>query len=299
MKGFITVIDFEGTSINQAPRATEIGLVALDENFNEVASFESIIKPPITAQASALAFSHLTQKQIKSAPTFAQLWPAIHPFFNSRLLVAHKKVYEVGVVKREFDDLNIDVMPNFLCTYQWASKILGKESENHQLGTLCSHLGINLTNAHEALADARATAELLKILTSRSDELKRTLDATKSSLVEFKQPQFTSAPVVTRERFVPDADSERTVETAIKRIKSDLLKLVVLTGTPVIGKDGFKDLMAAHGLENRETPPTQGTAFVLRADKGAGMSKIRKAQELGIPVLLESDLPALLGRLNS
>jgi DNA polymerase-3 subunit epsilon len=297
MEGFITVIDFEGTSINQSPRATEIGLVALDENFEEVASFESLVNPPVEAQASSLAFSHLTRKEIKAAPTFIELWPSIHPFLNSRLLVAHNKIYEEGVIKREFEDLGIATIPNFLCTYHWGRRVIGQESENHKLGTLCAHLGVALTNAHEALADARATAEVLKKLVSRSRELKTFIEGAKNSVVEFDHPRMQSKQSVTRFRFINDEESGHRVELAIKRIKTDCLKLVVLTGTPIIGKDGFRELMASQGLENRETPPTMGTAFVLRANKSPGMSKIKTAQKYGVPVLLESDLPALLAQL--
>ena len=297
MKGFITVIDFEGTSRNLSPRATEIGLVALDENLVEVASFESLVRPPVDAYASSLAFAHLSREEVEAAPSFIDLWPSIYPFLNSRLLVAHNKVYEIGVINREFRDLGLSIIPKFLCTLEWSRKVLGRETENHQLGTLCSHLGIKLSNAHEALSDARATGELLRRLASRSEDLQSYLGRVKNSLVEYDLPKTPEIRAVVRERFVADENSERTIELAVKRIKSEHLNLIVLTGTPAIGKAGFKELMASYGLENRETPPTKATAFVLRADKSPGMSKIKTAQKYGVPVLLESDLPALLGRL--
>ena len=74
--------------------------------------------------------------------------------------------------------------------------------------------------------------------------------------------------------------------------------LVVVTGTPDIGKEGFGKLAKAVGLEYRETPPTKGTAFVVQANNAPGMSKIRKAQELNIPVLSEPDALILISKLK-
>ena len=56
LPGKVTVIDFETTSLVD-PRATEIGLVALDDELNEVASFETVIRPPKAASKQSIAFS--------------------------------------------------------------------------------------------------------------------------------------------------------------------------------------------------------------------------------------------------
>ena len=57
-------------------------------------------------------------------------------------------------------------------------------------------------------------------------------------------------------------------------------------------------MMAKVGLVYRETPPTLGTAFVVQANISPGMSKIRKAIELGVPVLSESDALLLVEKLK-
>jgi hypothetical protein len=74
--------------------------------------------------------------------------------------------------------------------------------------------------------------------------------------------------------------------------------LVVVTGTPDEGKEEFRVLMAEVGLEYRETPPTLGTAFVVQANSSPGMSKIRRAIEIGVPVLSESDALLLVEKLK-
>ena len=72
LPGFITAIDFETTSINN-PRATEIGLVALDDDLNPVAKFETLIKPTRSVESRSLLVSRLSLEQINSANPFLAL----------------------------------------------------------------------------------------------------------------------------------------------------------------------------------------------------------------------------------
>ncbi len=85
---------------------------------------------------------------------------------------------------------------------------------------------------------------------------------------------------------------------AFQRVTNLGKKLVVVTGTPDEGKEEFRVVMAGVGLEYRETPPTMGAAFVVQANISPGMSKIRRAIELGVPVLSESDALLLVEKLR-
>ena len=51
-----------------------------------------------------------------------------------------------------------------MCTLELSRKLDPKRAESHRLATLCERYGIPLDNAHDALCDATATAQLLSIL---------------------------------------------------------------------------------------------------------------------------------------
>ena len=294
----IVVLDFEGTSRLASARATEIGLVSLSEKFKILSEFESVVRAPIAADKSALSISRLSRVEISSAPTFAQLWPDISNRFSGKILVAHNKVYETNVLQNELRAISIGQFPPIVCTLEWSRKILGLRVKNHTLPTLCSFFDIDLVNAHEALADAKATAAVLEKLAELSPALVDEIDELKTRVVAYPDLPVNADVVRVRERFQAEKSNENLLAIASQRVIKSRKTLVVVTGTPDEGKEEFRLIMADVGLEYRETPPTLGTAFVVQANISPGMSKIRRAIEIGVPVLSESDALLLVQKLK-
>ena len=294
----IVVLDFEGTSRLASARATEIGLVSLSEKFKILSEFESVVRAPIAADKSALSISRLSRVEISSAPTFAQLWPDISNRFSGKILVAHNKVYETNVLQNELRAISIGQFPPIVCTLEWSRKILGLRVKNHTLPTLCSFFDIDLVNAHEALADAKATAAVLKKLAELSPALVDDMNELKKRVVAYPDLPVNADVVKVRERFQAEKSNENLLAIASQRVIKSRKTLVVVTGTPDAGKEDFRARMAEVGLEYRETPPTLGTAFVVQANISPGMSKIRRAIEIGVPVLSESDALLLVEKLK-
>lgn len=294
----IGVLDFEGTSRLASARATEIGLVTLSEEFEIISEFESVIHSPAEPFKSALSVSRLSRVEISSAPTFGELWPTISSLITGRILVAHNKIYEINVLQNELRDLSIQDLPPFICTMEWSRKILGLKVKNHTLTTLCAYFDIELIQAHEALADAKATSMLLQKLANLSPEMRDEINRLRAETVSYpKLPNYTQI-IKPRERFQAEESNEELITIAFQRVTKLRKTLIVVTGTPDEGKDEFRSLMSKVGLEYRETPPTLGTAFVVQANISPGMSKIRRAIELGVPVLSENDALLLVERLK-
>lgn len=294
----LVVLDFEGTSKLPSARATEIGLVSISESFEILSEFESVIRSPIAPFKSALSVSRLSRAEISSAPTFGQLWPLLIRQLNEKILVSHNKIYEINVLQNELRAISINQLPPFICTLEWSRKILGLKVKNHTLPTLCSYFDIELVQAHEALSDARATAALLHELTKLSPALVDAIDALSSQVVKYQELPINAIEPQARERFNAEESNEDLLASAFQRVTRMRKTLVVVTGTPDEGKEEFRVVMAGVGLEYRETPPTLGAAFVVQANISPGMSKIRRAIELGVPVLSESDALLLVEKLK-
>ena len=294
----LVVLDFEGTSTLSSARATEIGLVELSEEFEIESEFESVISSPVAPFKSALSVSRLSRAEISSAPSFDQLWPLLRSQISGKVLVAHNKIYETNVLQNELRAMSIAQVPPFICTLEWSRKILGLKVKNHTLATVCSYFDIELIQAHEALADARATAALLRELAKLSPALVDEVNRLSAQVVSYPEVSVNSVSTQSRERFQAEVGNEEIIEKAIERVTKFRKTLVVVTGTPDEGKEEFRLVMAKVGLVYRETPPTLGTAFVVQANISPGMSKIRKAIELGVPVLSESDALLLVEKLK-
>ena len=288
LPGFITAIDFETTSITE-PRATEIGLVALDGNLKPVATFESVIKPPRQVAKRALGISRLSMDQINSAKSFSNYWGNIHPFLDNRVLVAHNAVFDMKVLQAELEDLGISKLPPSVCTCLLARKIM-PEAVNHRLGHLCGLLDISL-NAHRALSDAAACGNLLAELSSISSEaVNSEISKARAGSISFSAPsQPPSEPIVRQTVEVPRRNEDQAYETFTEIIASGK-KQVALTGSPKIGKLAFGDLVASIGYFYKETTPgPRHTAFLVKSEADFGERKIRLATVAGVPVLHEDE----------
>ena len=294
----LVVLDFEGTSRLPSARATEIGLVSLSKKLKVISEFESVVQSPIAPDKLALSVARLSRAEISSAPTFAQLWPEISRRLSGKILVAHNKVYETNVLRNELRAISIRQVPPIVCTLEWSRKILGLKVKNYKLPTVCSFFDIDLVHSHEALADAKATAAVLEKLAELSPALVDEMGELMTKVVAYPELPVSTSIAKVRERFQVEKSNEDLLAFAFQRVSKLRKTLVVVTGTPDEGKEEFRVRMAEVGLEYRETPPTLGTAFVVQANISPGMSKIRRAIEIGVPVLSESDALLLVKKLK-
>ena len=283
------VLDFEGTSRTNKAFATEIGLVKLNSSLEPLEEFETVLKPPTTPLKESMAYARLSIGEINSAPKFREIWPQVSEFISGSVLVAHNKVYEIGIMKNELSVLGERKIPPFICTLEWSRKIIGNRLSSHALGRVCSHFDIPLENAHEAIADSRATAVLFRKLMELSPAMVDAAALIAKQVVYFDSGSEEGSELRVRDRFRTTTMNTIEIDRVLHRITTQGKCLVVITGTPDIGKSAFGESLQDIGLEYRETPPTMGTAFVIQANTSPGMSKIRKAQELGVPILSESD----------
>jgi DNA polymerase III epsilon subunit family exonuclease len=160
-KGF-AVIDFEttGFSPQHHHRVIEIGLVHVSPDGVIEREFETVLNP-----GRDLGPTHvhgLRGADVTHAPTFEAIADQLIEHLRGRVLVAHNARFETTFLRAELARLGI-ASPiddaGALCTMKLAkSHIPGAGSK---LADCCSALGIPLEDAHEALADARATALLL------------------------------------------------------------------------------------------------------------------------------------------
>jgi DNA polymerase-3 subunit epsilon len=160
-KGF-AVIDFEttGFSPQHHHRVIEIGLVHVSPDGVVEREFETVLNP-----GRDLGPTHvhgLRGADVKHAPTFEAIADQLIEHLRGRVLVAHNARFETTFLRAELARLGITSPiddADALCTMKLAKTHL--PGAGTKLADCCSALGIPLEDAHEALADARATAILL------------------------------------------------------------------------------------------------------------------------------------------
>ncbi len=285
-----TVLDFETTSRDSSARATEIGIVALDDLLCASSIFESVIKPPVPPMKQSLSYSRLSLDQLDAAPEFVQVWPSIAPYFDQRIVVAHKKEFEQAVISLAFADAGLPPFDlPFVCTLDWSKRILKHQVNGHSLLDVCAYLDIDLLAPHEAKVDAVATAALFKVLYEQSAEMRTHCEELASKTVPIPTPKVPGAKPLIRRRHVALGRPETELQSIAAEIRTNSrIKIVVVTGTLMLSESKFSALVSSAGYEFKESPATAGTAFVVQGYNG-GQSKIKKAIQYGRPVLTEQD----------
>lgn len=156
MSSFVA-IDFE-TANQQRNSACALGLAAGRRGIVEVVrSF--LIRPP----KSRFEFSHihgLHWENVRNAPTFAELWPTLLPWFDdAEFVAAHNARFDRRVLQACCAEYGIRALRlPFICTVELARRQWGIYPT--RLPNVCRRLGISLRH-HEPGSDAKACARIV------------------------------------------------------------------------------------------------------------------------------------------
>jgi DNA polymerase III alpha subunit (gram-positive type) len=173
------VLDFETGGLKpDAHGITEIACCAMDSELNDLAEFNRLVKPheaflydqKALDMSIKMTLAELKEKGEESEVVFNDFLKYIsalkvgankpimsgHNFdkFDSGFLAKWFELFKVDITKYVNTDFTIDTM-------HWA-RLKWLDSPNYKLGTCCQVAGIDLTDAHKALADTRANKELVK-----------------------------------------------------------------------------------------------------------------------------------------
>ncbi|QDS93867.1 DNA polymerase III PolC-type [Roseimaritima multifibrata] len=148
------VVDVETTGFGKGDRVIEIGIVLLDHSLRFVDEYETLIDPE--RDLGPTHVHGITPKMISMAPSFSEVAPAIANRIGDRIIVAHNLIFDERMLGQEFGRLNSIFDPGMgICTLKLTKQ---------RLPAACQMLGVEPPKHHRALADARASAGLLKAL---------------------------------------------------------------------------------------------------------------------------------------
>jgi len=155
-----TAIDFElATAKYNSVCAVGIVEVVNGEIVNE---FYSLVQPPQNKYMWQTSRVHgIKPKHTAAAPTFIELFPIIKDMLDSKHMVAHDELLDRSVLKEtmEFYNLSYEAL-GLPAVWDCTSKIYRSLGfERTKLSICCELMGVEL-KPHDALSDAKATAEL-------------------------------------------------------------------------------------------------------------------------------------------
>jgi DNA polymerase III subunit epsilon len=155
----IVVIDTETTGVFPSDRVVEVALVTLDLDGQIIDEFDTLVDPRRDVGPTWL--HGITASMLRGAPTFEDVCGDLAARLHGAVVAAHNLPFDARMLTGEYERVGVDVeLRRGLDTLALTGA---------RLADACSAYGVRLTGAHAALADARATAELLTELADRCD----------------------------------------------------------------------------------------------------------------------------------
>ncbi len=168
------VVDLEttGGSAQGGSMITEIGAVKVRAG-EVLGEFQTLVNPVQAIPPFIAVLTGITDSMVATAPTIEEALPSFLEFASGCVLVAHNAPFDVGFLKH-FTALQQRPWPRFevVDTAVLARRVVHREeAPNHKLGSLAVLFNASTTPNHRALADARATVDVLHGLLERLGNL--------------------------------------------------------------------------------------------------------------------------------
>ena len=173
------VIDLETTGWSpEAAAITEIAAVRVRGGRRQ-GEFASLVNPGVSVPPNIEDLTGISDWMLAAAPRVAAVLPGLLNFAEGCVLVAHNAPFDVGFLVAACGACGL-AWPGFtvLDTVMLARRVMDPdEVPDCKLGTLAGFFRARTSPNHRALADARATADVLGWLIRRLDHRGvRTLD---------------------------------------------------------------------------------------------------------------------------
>lgn len=179
------VLDLETTGLDPvADRITEVGAVKVrgGEVLGELRTFVHA-SCPIPPQVTAI--TGITDAMVADAPRITTVLEHVLAFLAEGVFVAHNAAFDLAFLRSAataHDGRRLD--PVVVDTARLSRRLLADEVRDHRLATVARHLRAGTAPSHRALADARATVDVLHGLIERAGSLGAT---TVEDLVELSR----------------------------------------------------------------------------------------------------------------
>lgn len=163
------VVDLETTGGTPAGCGiTEIGAVKV-RGGEPLGEFATLVNPDERIPAFITALTGITEAMIAPAPPVASALPAFLEFARCGVLVAHNAPYDIGFLRAACARHGYPwPHPRVLDTAALARRVMiPEEVPNRKLSTLAAYFRTANQPCHRALADARATVDVLHALIGR------------------------------------------------------------------------------------------------------------------------------------
>ena len=167
------VVDLEATSTGSKAKIIQVGIVVIEDG-EIVEQYATDVNPHERLDSHIKELTGLTDKRLAKAPEFSQVAGKIFELVKDGIFVAHNVQFDANLLAEFLFFEGYELRTPRIDTVELA-QIFYPQLEKYNLGILCQELGIPLEQAHSALSDAQATAELFLCMRQKMFQLPKGL----------------------------------------------------------------------------------------------------------------------------
>jgi DNA polymerase-3 subunit epsilon len=162
-------LDTETTGFNPSDEVIDIAII----DSEGAVLLDSLVKPRKAIPNDASAIHGIYDQDLVDAPTWTEIWPDIVEILNGQVLGLYNADFDLRLIEQSSRLNGLGWSPPYTKSFDVMhlfAQFYGDWNEHHQsyswkkLELAGRHLGIELPNAHRALADALLTREVLTAL---------------------------------------------------------------------------------------------------------------------------------------
>jgi DNA polymerase-3 subunit alpha (Gram-positive type) len=154
------VLDIETTGLSKHRHdITEIAAVKY-RGGKKKGEFQSLVNPGGHIPSFITRLTGIDDEMVKDAPHISKVLPGFLDFLGDGVIVAHNATFDYGFIhENSLRHLDKGLENERLCTRKLAYRLL-PDLYSRKLGVVCEHLDIVNEQAHRAMGDVKATAEI-------------------------------------------------------------------------------------------------------------------------------------------
>ena len=159
------VVDCETTGVNpETDRILQLAAIVVNGEGEIVEEFETVVKPesPSDYNHGAEHIHGISAEQVSQGMPLRQALEKLWDISEGNLFTAHNARFDINFIHAESKRVGLEKqVDRYIDTLALSRRTDTEKERKHSLDALCEHYGIERERAHEAKADATATAQLL------------------------------------------------------------------------------------------------------------------------------------------
>ena len=159
------VIDIETSGLEPSSnKILQIAVVTCDAKGTVLDEWSTYVKPPHwpLARVGPRTVHGITRRTLKGAPDAATALRELAAHLAGTVVTAHNAQFDLGFVRHHAARCGVELPETpVVCTLTVSRSLDSEARASHRLADVCRRYGVPLERAHDALADARATAGIL------------------------------------------------------------------------------------------------------------------------------------------